>query len=232
MARPDLLYQALSRLHAPSPPLLDSSRDTPSHVLASADSHTAKEIALEAVASIQQWAETDDLSAGESSTDRLFALLVGIADANKDGEISDDEQEVLDIASEAAWDYLLQCGAADEDIDLLFNGEDADKVDDVAERLRELVLSMLPEGEEAASAEIDQFVFGETDQEAVFDAVYKMRVAVRGGKKMRIRKRVSGTVRLSAAQKIAIRKARMKSHSAGARMRRMRSMKVRRKSNL
>jgi hypothetical protein len=59
-----------------------------------------------------------------------------------------------------------------------------------------------------------------------------MKMAIRNGKKMRIRKRVSGTVRLSAAQKVGLRKARMKSHSATARMRRAKSMKIRRKSGL
>ena len=63
-------------------------------------------------------------------------------------------------------------------------------------------------------------------------AVYKTKMAVRKGKKMRIRKRISGTVRLSAKQKLAIRKARMKSHSAGARMRRMKSMRMRKKAGL
>ena len=59
-----------------------------------------------------------------------------------------------------------------------------------------------------------------------------MKMAVRNGKKMRIRKRISGTVRLSAKQKLAIRKARMKSHSAGAMMRRMKSMRMRRKMGI
>jgi hypothetical protein len=49
---------------------------------------------------------------------------------------------------------------------------------------------------------------------------------------MRIKKRISGTVRLSAKQKVAVRKMLRKSHSAMATMKRMKSMKIRRKAGL
>ena len=165
---------------------------------------------------------------GESYADRLMALFVGIADANKDGDITDDEQGVLQVALNAAWDYLVKLGVTDEDASSLLNDWD----DDIADRVRDLVASALPDGDDEASADIDNFVFSDDDQEPALDAVYRKVLAVRGGKKMRIRKRISGTVRLSAKQKLAIRKARMKSHSAGAMMRRMKSMRLRQKSGL
>ena len=102
----------------------------------------------------------------------------------------------------------------------------------VGKTVRELLASALPEGEDAAVEDIDAFVFGDGADEAALDAVYKMKVAVRGGKKIRIRKRVSGTVRLSAPQKLAIRKAQRKAHSAAATMRRARSNRVRAKAGL
>lgn len=190
-----------------------------------ADDFTVKEISLSAAAAVQQWAETDDLDDGESFSDRLMALIVGIADANKDGEITEDEQGVLDVALNAAWDYLSKLGATDEDAGALLNDWDAD----AAERVRELVAAALPEGEGESDADLNDFVFGDGDQDPVLDAAYKMKFAVRGGKKMRIKKRISGTVRLSAKQKLGIRKMHMKSHSAGARMHRMKSMRMRRK---
>ncbi|MGL4525765.1 MAG: hypothetical protein ACRCUC_02195, partial [Aestuariivirga sp.] len=119
-------------------------------------------------------------------------------------------------------------GVTDEDAGSLLNDWD----DDTADRVRDLVASALPDGDDEASADIDNFVFSDSDQEPALDAVYRKVLAVRGGKKMRIRKRISGTVRLSAKQKLAIRKARMKSHSAGAMMRRMKSMRLRQKSGL
>jgi len=198
-------------------------------VLDGADDYTARDIRLSAIAAVQEWAETDDLDEGETSADRLLALMVGIADANKDGDIDEDEQGVLEIALNAAWDYLLKLGVDDDDLDALFNEWD----EDVAGRVRELAASELPDGEDAAGEDMDSFVFAnEDDQEPVFDAVYKKKLVIRKGKKVRIRKRVSGRVRLSAKQKMAIRKARRKSHSAGAMMRRMKSMRLRRKAGL
>lgn len=196
--------------------------------LSGADDYTIKDITLSAAAAIQLWAETDDLDDGESYADRLMALMVGIADANKDGEITDDEQGVLNVAINAAWDYLVIKGVSEEDAGALLNDWDAS----TAERVRELVASVLPEGEGESDADLDDFVFGDNDQEPMLDAAYKKIVAFRGGKKVRINKRISGTVRLSAKQKVGIRKMQMKSHSAGARMHRMKSMRMRRKSGM
>ena len=224
MSMTELLRGAMKRRDATK--TLDSTGEEPA--LAGADNYTIADISMSAVSAVQQWAETDDLDDGESYADRLMALVVGIADANKDGDITEDEQGVLEVALNAAWDYLVKCGATEEDAGALLNVWD----DEAADRVRDLVASVLPEGDDEASAEIDSFVFSESDQEPALDAVYKMKMAVRGGKKMRIRKRISGTVRLSAKQKLAIRKARMKSHSAGAMMRRMKSMRMRRKMGI
>lgn len=224
MSMTELLRGAMKRRDAAK--TLDSAGEAPE--LAGADNYTIADITMSAVSAVQQWAETDDLDDGESYADRLMALVVGIADANKDGDITEDEQGVLEVALNAAWDYLVKCGATEEDAGALLNDWD----DEAADRVRDLVASVLPEGDDESSAEIDNFVFSDSDQEPALDAVYKMKMAVRNGKKMRIRKRISGTVRLSAKQKLAIRKARMKSHSAGAMMRRMKSMRMRRKMGI
>lgn len=190
--------------------------------------HTMNDVKMSAVGAIHQWLETDDLDDGETSADRLFALMVGIADADKDGEITDDEQEVMDIALEGAWDYLSSKGVDDEDIDVLLNDWDVD----AAERVRDLVASVMPDGEDGESSEIDSFVFDDVQEGISLDAVYKKKIAVRKGKKVRIRKRVSGRVRLSGKQKLAIKKARRRAHSAAAKMRRAKSMKIRKRSGL
>lgn len=224
MSMTELLRGAMKRRETAK--VLDSANDEPT--IAGADDYTVADISMSAVAAVQQWAETDDLDDGESYSNRLMALFVGIADANKDGDITDDEQGVLQVALNTAWDYLVKLGVTDEDASSLLNDWD----DDTADRVRDLVASALPDGDDEASADIDNFVFSDSDQEPALDAVYRKVLAVRGGKKMRIRKRISGTVRLSAKQKLAIRKARMKSHSAGAMMRRMKSMRLRQKSGL
>jgi len=228
MSMSEMLREAMRRC-PPATRTLDSAKDADKEpTLDGADDYTLRDIRMSAVAAVQQWVETDDLEDGENSADRLMALFVGIADANKDGEITEDEQGVLEVALNAAWDYLLKLGVSEEDAEALLNDWDEDS----AERVRDLVASVLPEGEDEAGADIDNFVFSAEDQEPALDAVYKKKLVIRGGKKVRINKRISGKVRLSAKQKVAIRKARMKSHSAGAMMRRMKSMRLRRKTGL
>ncbi|WP_109468897.1 hypothetical protein [Pandoraea apista] len=223
----EMLRGALKRPDpAAKKPVLDAADDEPS--LSGADDYTIADISVSAVAAVQQWAETDDLDDGESYADRLMALFVGIADANKDGDITEDEQGVLQVALNTAWDYLVKCGVSDEDAGALLNDWDSD----AADRVRDLVASVLPDGEDDAGSDIDAFVFSDDDQEAALDAAYRKKVVIRGGKKVRINKRISGHVRLSAKQKVAIRKARMKSHSAGAMMRRMKSMRIRQRAGL
>lgn len=224
MSMSELLRGAMKRREPVK--VLDSTGDEPA--LSGADDYTLRDIKLSAIAVVQQWAETDDLDDGESYAGRLMAMFVGIADANHDGDVTEDEQGVLEVALNAAWDYLVKAGVTEEDAGALLNDWD----DDAADRVRDLVASVLPDGDDAASAEIDSFVFSDDDNAPALDAVYRKTVAVRNGKKVRINKRISGTVRLSAKQKVAIRKARMKSHSAGAMMRRLKSMRLRRKASL
>lgn len=209
--------------------------DTEEKVMDSASDFAKRDIAMRAVATIQQWLETesDDLEEGETLVDRLMAMFVGIADANKDGDISDDEADVIEAALEAAYSYLTSKGVTPEDASSLLNDWD----EETAERIRDYLANELPDGEEA-DEDIDKFAFSDADQEglfdsvAIFDATYKKTFAIRHGKKVRINKRISGTVRLSAKQKMAIRKARMKSHSAAAMMKRMKSMRLRARSGL
>lgn len=185
-------------------------------------------------AAVQQWVETtpEDLDDGETMGDRLFAHMVGIADENKDGEINPEEEVVITMAMENAADYMISKGVSEDDAIALLNDGD----EDAAARVVELLKGELPDGEEASMEDVDNFAFSEGDQEplmdAVMDAVYKKRIVIRAGRKIRINKRVSGTIRLSAAQKVGLRKARMKSHSAGAKMHRAKSMRIRQRAGI
>ena len=218
-------------------PILDSvsARKAVLDAVAEASAEGAlSDIRMAAIAALHAWCETgaSDLDSGETMADRLFALIVGIADENKDGEITDDEAGVIDIALNASFDYLAGKGVSEDDASKLLNDGDSDAADRVCEMLR----GGLPEGDDASMEDVENFAFDAEAQEplmdSVLDAVYKKRMVIRGGKKVRINKRVSGTVRLSAAQKVAIRKAGMKSRSASSRMRRMRSLNVRKKMGL
>lgn len=226
----------LAPVKKPAKPVLDSvpGRKVLDAVAEASAEGALADIRMAAINTLHAWCETEasDLESGETMADRLFAMTVGIADENKDGEITDDEAGVIDIALNAMFDYLASKGVAEDDASKLLNDGDNEAADRVCEMLR----GALPEGEDESMEDVENFAFDAEAQEplmdSVLDAVYKKRIVIRGGKKVRINKRVSGTVRLSAAQKVAIRKAGMKSRSAGARMRRMRSLNLRKKMGL
>jgi hypothetical protein len=159
----------------------------------SAARYASIHISLRAITSIHQWAETDDLDDGETYADRLRAMLQGIADPRQDGEISDNEQEVLQVALTSAWDYLASLGAVREDLDALLNDWDAR----TADCIRDLVTAVTPDDDRAAIAAVNSFVFGP---------------ATRAHSKAVVR--IAGPVRLSARQRLAVRHAQEKSHSA------------------
>lgn len=211
-------------------PVLDGADQETEEVLDSAGEYAQHDIALSAVAAIHEFAETaaEDLGEGEGLGDRLFGLLVGIADQDMDGEINSDsaEAEIIQLAAEAAADYLISKGVPESDAIELLSEFDNDQ----ATNVQELLISALPDGEDAALEEMDAFVFGA--DESVLDAVYKKKWAVRKGKKVRINKRISGKVRLSAKQKLAIKKAVRKAFTATAKMRRAKSVKIRQRAGL
>lgn len=93
-------------------------------------------------------------------------------------------------------------------------------------------LAQAPDWMKMTGADIREFVGKAGGECKVFDATYKKKLVVRRGKKVRINKRVSGHVRLSAKQKIAVRKMLRKSHSAVAKIRRSKSVKVRKRAGL
>lgn len=226
----DLMRELLTPAQKPGKAILDSASDEGSNV---AGDYAMADIRMKAGATLMQWAATepDDLGEGETLADRLLAMTVGIVDADKDGELDEDEQAVAEAALSAMWDFMVAKGCSEDDCDALLNQWDAD----AAARCKDLL------SEAAGSDEdLDAFAFDADAEAAVFDsagemvldAVYKKKVVVRGGKKVRINKRISGRVRLSAKQKIAVRKMLRKSHSASATLRRMKSVRVRKAAGL
>jgi len=221
MSTQDLLRAALQRKPKVA---LDSTAQT----LDMTGDYTDTDISLKALNMVTSWLDSNDMDEGENCADRLLALMVGVFDADKDGEITGDEQDVLDIALNSVWEYLTQNGIDEEDASLLLNDWD----EDAAIRIKDMLGASMDDEEGAVFDSIESFAFGVNADGATLDAVYKKTIAVRGGKKVRINKRISGTVRLSAKQKMAIRKAGKKSHNAAAMMKRAKSMRLRKKSNL
>jgi hypothetical protein len=185
---------------------------------------------LEVAAAIAAWSETDDLDDDETLVDRFDSIMVGIIDTDKNGELDDDELAILDIAYNIAAEILLGKGANEEDINFMLNEGD----ETAAENVHELVVNVGADGEDAELDEINEaaFEFDEDSDAAVLDATYKRKIAIRNGKKTIIRKRISGRVRLSAKQKMAIKKMQRKAHSGKARMKRLKSLKRRKAMGL
>jgi hypothetical protein len=204
------------------------------------EKRTREELILDAAATFQsgsdraevagivhEWAETspEDLDEGEGMADRLYAMLVGAVADSEDGDLTEDEAALAQTYMELAVSYLVSAGIGEDDAVSAIDGDN-----DAAQRVSDFVIS-----EELTEDDIDGFAFGADEQEPLFDsavildAAYKMRNVVRGGKRMRVNKRVSGSVRLSGAQRVALKKARMRSFSAGAKMKRLKSMHMRSK---
>lgn len=186
----------------------------------------------DAAAVLPIWVATDDLDEGETLADRLLALLSGMADQDGDDDLTPEEEEIFNLLAQAFFELLVSMGVTEEDaIAVLSEGDEV-----AAQRIVELLQDQDLEDNEA----IDSFVFDGAASQSILDsasgqlldAVYRKKLVVRHGKKMRINKRISGNVKRSAAQKVAIRKAMRKAHSAKARMGRMKSMKARARMGL
>lgn len=196
----------------------------PNSKMSGAETFYTKKTALEACNMLNHWAASDDeLDDGESQSDRLYALMVGVVDQDKNGTMNDAEQEVFDLACEAVSGYLTEAlGADEEDVSALMNDWD----DDAAERVREFMQDGF-DGDELISLAHD-FALSDDSGETL-DAAYKSFIVVRDGKKAVARKRISGKITLSTAQKSSILKAQRLSHSTTATVARMLSMKKRKK---
>lgn len=202
----------------------------PSKAQYAAESFAQNSMRMLAASVLRQWAAmaADDLEAGETWADRLMSLFIGAADEDKNGDLSENEQETVLELMESAWDYLLYLDVDEALIGELLN----DWSDSAADMIRQNLADELQDDEDDDLQNLDQFVFADEEQSQIYDAVYKKEMVVRNGKKTRINKRLSGAVRLTAKQKAAIKKARQKSHSASANMRRLKSMRVRQKMGL
>ncbi|MEY2875834.1 MAG: hypothetical protein RLZZ373_3205 [Pseudomonadota bacterium] len=192
---------------------------------------------MAAASVVRQWCrDADDMDPGEGMATRLQMMLIGIAteDAGSPAELTTDEEALATAYMEMAADYLVELGAGEDDVSAIFNDDD----NEAAARVADFVSKEVGDDSDDMDA-INSYVFGGEAQEALFDsalgildATYKMQTVVRGGKKMRVNKRISGVFRMTGAQKVSLRKAQSKSHGAQARIHRAKSMKIRRAGGL
>lgn len=236
LLRGDAKAAGLPVASSAAPVTLDSGAGDPVQTSADSD-YVSQNVAVMTGAAIVEWLETMpeelgvgvDGAAGETFADRLYAMMVGIADEDQSGDLSPDETEVLNMAMATAADFLSSYGVSDDDITaLLENGDEG-----AATRVRTLLASVMPSDDDGMAA-VDDFVFGPESEESTFDSgsgpTRKVTV-FRDGQKTVANRRV-GAVHLSAAQKAGLKKARVRSNSAAAQMKRARSMRARRKAGM
>lgn len=208
----------------------------------SAANHAVGNIALLAVSALHVWAEIDkeDLDEDEGFGDRLLGMFVGIADSDKNGEINDEEQEIINTAKGAAGEYLSKMGVKSKDISRLLGDWD----NECGKKVHSYLLDNLDDDSDATMDGINSFVFDadfDLDDEdttlddafgddITLDGVYKKKIAFVNGKKTFKNKRISGSVKLSSKQKLSIKKMQRKAHNPKATMRRMKSMRARKKA--
>ncbi|MBI0182263.1 hypothetical protein H3V11_09945 [Snodgrassella sp. W8158] len=248
MQIPEEIRQITQIFHQKLPEPVQQTMVTDGVVFDSTDSRSAyamSDLKLKAASAVHQFAETDksELDEGETLCDRFLSLLAEGCDENEDGEISDEEAQYIDLAYEAAATYMSRFRVNPDELEAFINDDD----EEAAANIQELLRHALPEGKEACLDDIEKFAFDENDgstepvldsaqsngnQQAVMDALYKKKWVVRQGKKLKIRKRVSGRVILSAGQKKAVRKMHLKSHSGRANLKRLKSMRKREKLGL
>ena len=190
------------------------------------------DIRTKAAYAVQTWAETDDLDKGESLYDRLDTLIMAIADGGIDldgNPATDDTDDVYMVAIQAASDYMSALGADDGDLETLFNSKDDDARDEAANRLMEFLVDSMGD-EDQAEDMLNAFAFDADSESNMFDAVptgsHKTVFAVRGGKKVILRKRIGAKLKRTPKQKAALLKAQMKAHKPAAIKRRVKSIKL------
>jgi len=210
--------------------------------LDSAANYAVGNIALLAISALHVWAEIEkeDLDEDEGFGDHLLGMFVGIADSDKNGEINDEEQSIINTAKGAAGEYLKKIGVKDDDISKLLGEWD----NDIAEKVHDYLLENLDDDDSGTLDSVDSFVFDadfELDDDdkatlddafgdATLDAVYKKKIAFVNGKKTFKNKRISGRVKLTPKQKLSIKKMQRKAHNPKATMKRLKSMRARKKS--
>lgn len=195
------------------------------------DNMAGSQLRSMAMAAVLSWVED-----GVFTFMALDEYVLGVADLDGDYEIADDEEDLYNEVWNNVPDAMLSLGGSVEDVTALVDDEN----DDAGSRVG-AALAAFMEGAESSDDEIISG-FSTTDdavmescvagQGAVFEAAYKKMKMVRGGQVIIKRKRISGKVRLSAEQKAGLKKARLKSHNAAARLSRKKSLRVRKQRGM
>lgn len=156
------------------------------------------------------------LNEGEFTLEALNAYIFGIADIDSDGELTEEEKSVFEVVSEEVVSLFRELGAGEDSIEEFLADGDGDA-------LAEIINDHI-EDEALSDNEIRENFISKAITE-------KTKVVIRNGIKKRIKVPVKKK-RLSAAQKTALKKARLKAFSGAAKLKRAKSNNKRKKMGL
>lgn len=173
----------------------------------------------QAAAAVLEWAAGGDASA--EAFDELALGLAGIDDTTDElsDEAIDAYNDQLVMLAEAA----IGLGAAQDDVTTMIDENDSDSAQAVMD-----AIAVEDEDEAIAAYSVTGGNDGALMESAMLEAAIKV---VRGGVVKIVRKRPH-KMRISGAQRAALKKARLKAQSSTAKIARMKSMKIRKKRGL
>jgi len=162
------------------------------------------------------WIENGDYSAGA-----LLDSVTVIADLDGDDELTEDEEDFYNELLAEVGEALVALGADAGNVQTFIDDED----DDEGEKIGGFLAGKMDEIEAEDDEIISNYALNE---EPVLESTIKV---IRGGKIV-LKKKRTRRVKLSAAQKAGLKKARRKAFTGAAKLARKKSMKLRKKRGM
>lgn len=203
-----------------------------------------RETALHIVSDLVNAVSDGTLEEDELPTDRLDSLIIDAVDG------ADDEDGTYENALVASIDDAFSTFGVDDSVIQEIFSDNVDAADAAIEAAASTVIANMPDEGDPLDELIREFIYGEPDEvEDGFDSVSKAKekarvgafsqkklngrkiayrgvLAIRKGKKAIVNKRLPGQkVRLSAAQKAGLKKARLHAYTANSIRQKIRSFK-------
>lgn len=185
---------------------------------------TARALAMQ---SVLEWQK-----GGVFTYEALDNIIIYMADIDDEEDIDEEEEAFYNEIWEEIPNALLSLGAEFKDVEN-FVGED----DKAGSKVGASISKELEDTPADDDDLVASFAYGEdgvlecagddSSLRGILEATYKKRKMVRDGKVVIGKKRVSGRVKLTAAQRAGLKKARRKANTAAARQHRKKSMKIR-----
>lgn len=170
-------------------------------------------VRADGAAAVVSWVEE-----GDSDLDSLDSIAFGLAGGDDDDELDDIGVEQFGDVMDAAAEFIVSVGVEPQLVESMFNGDD-DAADTVFDQLDTVF------GGEDTDDMIASFAVKE---QMMMESVKKV---IRDGEVVLVRKN-KRKKRLTAAQRAALKKARMKAHTSAAKAARKKSMKLRKSRGL